>query len=167
MMSNKSKTLVIVLISLLISSCSPLIGSTRLLDVSLGSNTKFDRFTFWLSIGNAKRVIELELSGDETGKKYVLCEGEAFDKLAAVLSNGQNDEFEFGMDEPGGGSSRRFNEAFFFFNDGTGASGVDLVGQPITCIEFVVNYVSLVEFQGWTEAYGLLTLNIYGDQISE
>ncbi len=141
------------------------IGSATL-KMGVKSNTVFEVFTFWLVIGNSGKEFEIDFYGNETGQTYDLEPGdEGFDDLASVLSNGDNDVFQSGFNIAHGGPYQTINEAYFFFDDRTGDSGVDFEGYNVTSIELVIDSVSLVQTPGWSDLNYEHTLNVYGELI--
>ena len=68
-----------------------------------------------------------------------------FNAVAAVLTNGVNDPLYFqAVGHPGGGGPfDERTEAFSFFGDGSGASGIDFMGFTIHCISLGINSLTL------------------------
>jgi len=106
-----------------------------------------------------------DVGESDVGTTFILDSGSIFDDAVSIITNGVNDSIytEFA------GSGIQRTEALFFFDDSSGASGIDLAGATIERFELVINQLS-VESPGtdnngdgiWTTYSGNATFNVVG-----
>lgn len=158
----------VITISLPLIACKGKLLGSATLSLGVGSNIAYDSITTWIRVGNLPKAFNREFFGDETGDLYFLRSGdEGFDELALMLTNGDNDIFQLGMDGPHGVTTQTINEAYYFFEDRTGDSGVDFYGYTISSIELVVDHVSVEQSISGTNVGFSYTLNVYGNDAEE
>lgn len=158
------KVIGIIAVSLSVISCKGVFLGSATLELGVDSSSIFSSYTSWIRVGNSSKAFEMVFYGDETDQKFVLKAGDQdFDKLASIFTNGDNDVFQIGMDLPSGTLTQTINEAYYFFDDRTGESGVDFSGYTIKSIELVIDNVSVVQSLNGTEASFSYTLNVYSN----